>query len=448
MTATRGIIIAATASATGKTTVTLGLLKLLADRGVPVRAAKSGPDYLDPTFQTAACGRPSINLDAWAMPVPGLQALAAGGGEAGESLLIVEGAMGVLDGAGPSRSGSVADLSRVLGLPVVLVIDASGASDSAVLPVLGLRAALPDLVVCGVVLNRLGSERHAALVRAAMARHDIPVFGALMRDERLTLPSRHLGLIPAGEHPGIDEFLAHAAGAIEKAIDVETLIAAARPPITPADEGAFTAPAPPGRRIAIAQDDAFLFAYSHQIEHWRRCGAEVSFFSPLADEAPGHDADCVFLPGGYPELHAGRLAAAGRFRAGMQVAASRNVMIYGECGGYMALGQELADRNGHRHRMLGLLPHSTSFAQPKLHLGYRFLRALDGSPFPGVLAGHDFHYTTNETPTGGRPLFFAYDADANEIGPIGQVRGTVSGSYAHVICPADRSRGDLPGGCR
>ncbi len=444
----RGIVFASPASSSGKTTVTLGLLRLLARSGVPVQAAKSGPDYIDPTFQAAATGFPSINLDAWAMSATNLRMLAAQTGRCptDDRLLLVEGAMGVLDGAGSNQLGSTAHLAGSLGLPVVLVIDVSKQGESSVLPVLGLRIAMPGIDFRGVILNRLGSRRHERIVRTAMGRHGIPVFGGLLKDDKLATPSRHLGLVPAGEHPQVDAFLDRAAHAIESGVDVEALLALAAPTVPFAATETRPCLHPPGQRISIARDDAFVFVYEHILVAWRQAGSELSFFSPLDDEMPDANSDAVYLPGGYPELHPGRIANAGRFRRGMHAAASRNAKVYGECGGYMVLGQGLIGGEGECHRMLGLLAHSTSFEKPKLHLGYRLLRTLDGAPFTGILAGHEFHYASSEPGMVGRHLFEAVDANGNQLGEIGSINGSVSGSFAHVICGADSYREDIPQG--
>ena len=444
----RGFVLAAPASSSGKTTVALGILRWMAMAGLPVRAAKCGPDYIDPTFHAVASGQPSVNLDAWAMPETELRKLAAcpGSGPQPPGLLLVEGAMGVLDGGGPAQRGSAADLAGKLGLPIVLVIDVSRQGASAVLPVLGLRSACRGIKIKGVILNRLGSQRHERLVRAAMERHGIGVFGGLHRDEGLALPSRHLGLVPAGEHPEVTAFLDQAARSVGSGVDMEALLSSAEPLRPSAATGLGPALRPPGQRIEIARDKAFTFVYEHLVTGWRRAGAELSFFSPLDDQPPDDAADSIFLPGGYPELHAGRLAGAGRFRRGMHAAVSRGATVHGECGGYMVLGRGLVDGEGGHHRMLGLLPHTTSFARPRLHLGYRLLLALEGAPFEGVLAGHEFHYSALEGKEAGRALFEAADADGNRLGRIGGIDGGVSGSYVHVICAADPNRRDLPTG--
>ncbi len=416
----RGLILAAPGSGSGKTTLTLGLLRALTRRGDVVRGAKSGPDYIDPRFHEAACHRPCPNLDAWAMPPDRIAALAAG-----EGLLIVEGAMGLFDGAPPDGRGATADLARQLALPVVLVVDAAHMAQSVAPLVAGFARHDPLVRIAGVILNKVGSPRHEAMLRRALAPLGLPVLGAVHRQPGLAHPSRHLGLVQAGERTDLDRWLDHVADTVAAAIDLDALIGLAAP-LAPAP-----APhrlSPPGGRIAVAQDAAFAFTYPHMLGDWRSGGAEILPFSPLADEAPAEEADFIFLPGGYPELHAETIAAATRFKAGMRAA---RCSIYGECGGYMVLGQSLTDAGGTAHEMLGLLDLETSFASRKLHLGYRHVTASEG-PFPGRWAAHEFHYATTLRAEG-RPLFAATDAEGNSLAPMGLIAGNVSGSFAHVI---------------
>lgn len=416
----RGLVLSAPASGAGKTTVTLGVLRALSRRGLPARGAKSGPDYIDPRFHEAATGRPCPNLDAFAMTPDRLRSLAAGPG-----LLVVEGAMGLFDGASAGR-GSTAHLARILGLPVVLVVDAARMSQSVAALVEGFARHDPSLAVAGVILNRVGSARHEARLREALAGGP-PVLGALPRQDGLAHPSRHLGLVQAGERGDLAAFLERAADAVEAAMDLDALAALARPlPPAPASRPG----PPPAQRIAVAQDAAFGFVYPHRLAAWRSAGAEVTSFSPLADEPPRADADLVILPGGYPELHAGRLAAAARFREGMRRAAA-SAAIHGECGGYMALGEGLVDAEGRRHAMLGLLPVETSFAVRRLSLGYREARVLEG-PFEGDHAAHEFHYATTLREEG-RPWIVARDAEGEDLGGAGVARGMVRGSFLHLI---------------
>ncbi|MDM8165380.1 cobyrinate a,c-diamide synthase [Roseovarius sp.] len=417
----KSLILAAPSSGAGKTTVTLALLRLLAREGVAVRGAKSGPDYIDPKFHEAACGQPCLNLDAWAMAPDRLKGLAAGDG-----LLLIEGAMGLFDGAPPDGRGAVADLARQLHLPVVLVVDAGRMAGSVAPLVAGFARFDPAVQVAGVILNRVGSARHEAMLRRALAPLGLPVLAALGRDGTLTQPSRHLGLVQAGERPDLDVFLDRAADALAPTLDRATLLDIAAPLPEAAQPPTL---APPAQVIAVAQDEAFAFAYPHMLADWRAKGAELRVFSPLVDD-PVPKAGFVFLPGGYPELHAGRIASATRFLQSLRNAA-QTTDIYGECGGYMVLGDGLVDADGTRHAMAGLLGVETSFEHRRLHLGYRHLSPL-GGPFTGPLAGHEFHYATTLRETGD-PLFRATDAEGTALPDMGLRRGRVSGSFAHLI---------------
>jgi cobyrinic acid a,c-diamide synthase len=431
-----GLILAAPASGSGKTVVTLGLLRALARQGTPIVSAKTGPDYIDPTFHSAASRAPCLNLDPWAMRGETLEGLVATLSAAAGTVLC-EGVMGLFDGAGMAASGSTADLAALTQWPVVLIVDVRGQAASAAALLHGFATYRDDVAVAGVILNRVGSSRHRAMIETALraALPDLPVLGALPQEAQLTLPERHLGLVPAGEHAALDGFLERAADLVARHLDLSALLALARP--TRLAPAAPAMPLPPlGQRIAIAHDDAFLFLYPSLLEGWRRAGAELRFFSPVADEAPDTDADAIFLPGGYPELHAGHLAAAARFRAALHAAAARGRAIYGECGGYMALGESLIDAGGERHAMAGLLPVVTSFAARRLHLGYRALRLRQAAPF-GVAGarfrGHEFHYASILAEGPGEMLFDVEDADGAALGPAGLRRGTVTGAFPHLI---------------
>jgi cobyrinic acid a,c-diamide synthase len=451
-----GLLIAAPRSGSGKTTLTLGLLRALRRAGVAVASAKCGPDYIDPPFHSAASGRPSVNLDSWAMS-PELLGGLAGQLGIGCDLIICEALMGLFDGVpGPAgRTGSSADVAAALGWPVLLVLDASGQSQSAAAVVKGCATYDPRITIAGVVLNRLGSPRHARLASEAIEALGIPVVGAMPRSDSIALPERHLGLVQAGETSDLDFRLDRMADfvAAHTKIDVIRSLAAAgqagpvRGPLahTPADapddravlRHASDSPAvaPPGQRIAIAQDDAFSFFYPHLLRGWRTAGAEIRFFSPLADEGPDDDCDACWLPGGYPELYAGKLAGShGFFRRLRHFAESRPV--HGECGGYMALGTALTDAEGTVHPMAGLLDVSTSFARRKLHLGYRNARLIgDGclGPAGTRLRGHEFHYASVESTGDDGPFALVSDAYGAEPAPTGSRRGLVSGSFFHVI---------------
>jgi cobyrinic acid a,c-diamide synthase len=434
----RGLIVAAPRSGAGKTTVTLSLLAAFRRRGIGVQAAKAGPDYIDPAFHEAATGRPSVNLDSWAMPPSLLDALMGEAASRAE-MLVVEGAMGLFDGieTAPRRSGSTADLAARFGLPVLLVVDVSGQAQSAAALVQGFATHDPEVAIGGVVLNRVGSERHRSFVSGAISVLGIPILGSITRDEALSLPERHLGLVQASEHGDLEARLMHLADLAERHLDLDGIVKlAASPRIAPAQNAA--AIRPPGMRIALAQDDAFTFVYPHLIEGWRREGAEIIPFSPLADETPPESCDVCWLPGGYPELHAGRLAAAQRFRDGLgRFAATRKV--HGECGGYMVLGESLEDADGVSHAMTGLLGHATSFAQKKLHLGYREARLLaDGvlGPEGSCVRGHEFHYVTLTATGNDSPFAELADGQGRALGTTGGRRGNVTGTFFHAIAAA------------
>ena len=443
---TAALIISAPRSGAGKTTVTLGLLAALRRRGVSVRAAKAGPDYIDPAFHTAATGAASVNLDSWAMRPALLDALAADAARDAE-LLVVEGAMGLFDGVPgePGRSGAAADLAARWRVPVLLVLDVAGQSQSAAAVVAGFASYDPAVRLAGVVLNRVGSERHRMLVADAIARLGVPVLGAIPRDASLVLPERHLGLVQAREHGDLAQRLARLADAIEKHCDLDAICAAAKTWMAGTDPRVASRPgtamtekdviAPPGQCIALASDAAFSFMYPHLLTGWRRAGAEIFPVSPLADAAPPDDCDVCWLPGGYPELHAGALAGAQRFRAGLaRFAATRPV--HGECGGYMVLGAGLVDADGSRHAMTGLLGHATIFAQRKLHLGYRAARLLAACPIGAAGAtvrGHEFHHASVIERGSDAPLVDLRDAQGQAVAESGGRRGNVSGTFFHVI---------------
>lgn len=434
-TAPGGLVIAAPASGSGKTTVTLGLLRALARAGRRPASAKVGPDYIDPVFHAAASGRACLNLDSWAMrrgTIGGLLGLLADGA----GVIVCEGVMGLFDGA-TADAGSTADVAALTGWPVVLVCDVRGQAASAAAVVRGFAGHRDDVRVAGVLFNRVGGARHrdhlADAMRAALP--GVPVLGYLPAAGHLELPSRHLGLVQAAEHPALDDFLDRAADWIADHADVDALAACARP----AAAGEATPPVPldpPGQRVAVATDAAFAFRYPATLEGWRRAGAEVLAFSPLADEPPPADADAVYLPGGYPELHAGRLAGNERFLGGLRAAAGAGQRVFGECGGYMVMGAALVDEAGGRHAMAGLLPLVTSFAERRLHLGYR--RAVLASAGPlgregAAFRGHEFHYASILDEGPGEPLFRCADARGNDTGPAGLVRGRVAGSFVHLI---------------
>ena len=429
----RGVIVAAPGSGSGKTTLTLALLRGLREAGIAVASAKVGPDYIDPAYHAAASGRTCHNLDTWSMSDRTLSALIADL-QRGASAIVVEGVMGLFDGA-PDGRGSAADLSRRTGWPVVLVVDASGMAASVAALVHGFVSYDPGVEVAGVIFNRTGSKRHGELLRRAMQPLGIPVFGCVTRSECLELPDRHLGLVQAREHPDLEGFLARAAEQISRDVDTKALLAAARPARFERLGDGYGLPVL-GQRIAVARDDAFAFCYPYVLDAWRRAGCEISFFSPLDDEPPMEGADAVYLPGGYPELHAARLADAGRFKAALRRCAERGAVVYGECGGYMVLGERLVDGEGVSHRMAGLLPVETSFESPRLNLGYREVALVGDGVFGGKgtrFRGHEFHFASVLAQSPATPLFRAFNAELEPLGDAGMQIDNVMGSFVHLM---------------
>ena len=437
----RGVILAAPASGSGKTLITAGLARHLRQLGLQIATAKVGPDFIDPTFHALATGIPSINLDVWGMRPVTLARLVAGL-QAAADFVLCEGVMGLFDGTGPDgETGSTAELARLIGWPVVLIVDAPGQGASVAALLRGFARHDPRVPLSGVIFNRTSSERHAGLLAGAAARHLrwLPCLGALPADPGLRLPSRHLGLVPADETDAAEGVIDRCAAVIGNTLDVERLLALARnSTITPAKA---TAPIPPlGRRIAVARDRAFCFAYPAVLEGWRLGGAELSSFSPLANEPPNQGADSVYLPGGYPELWAEQIESADAFIAGLRRAAADGKPVYGECGGYMVLGDCLIDDSGRHRRMAGLLPLVTSFAEPRRHLGYRYATLLGDTPLGRAgsrFRGHEFHYAAAVSEIPADPCWRVADAEGRVLGPAGSRKGSVFGSFIHLIDSED-----------
>ncbi|HZY53928.1 MAG TPA: cobyrinate a,c-diamide synthase [Reyranella sp.] len=420
-----GLIVSATRSGAGKTTVALGLMRAFARRGLSVQPYKCGPDYIDPAFHAVAAGRPSYNLDSWAMSRGMLADLVA---RHPADLVVTEGVMGLFDGAG--GRGGTADIAATLGWPVLLVLDVKGQIETAAAVAAGCASFRDDVGIAGVILNRVASPRHLAMIEKAFDRAGIKLFGGLANDVRFALPERHLGLVQAVETVDLEARLDAIADALEKALPIDAIRHAARPAKLgePTSEGL----RPPGQRVAVARDRAFSFLYPHLLDQWRSAGAEILPFSPLADEAPDPSADSIWLPGGYPELHAGRLAANARFLDGLRRA---TVPIHGECGGYMVLGQGLEDADGQRYAMAGLLQLETSFAQRRLHIGYRRARlkvdCVLGRAGTEIM-GHEFHYARTLS-IGDEPLVDCRDVSGAAVPEAGARRGSVSGTFFHAI---------------
>ena len=423
----KAFVVAAPASGSGKTMITLGLLRALKNQGVRVASAKVGPDYIDPRFHEAATGVPCINLDPWAMS----KEMAAGLlHEIDAEVVVIEGVMGLFDGPQGAK-GSTADLAEDLNIPIVLVLDASHQAQSIAALAQGFINFRKGLNFAGIILNRVASDRHAEVLTGALEPLGVPVLGIVRRSDSLVWPSRHLGLLQAQENQQLEAFIASAASTVTRETNLDNLLTIGATFRFETSNQIILAPL--GQHIAVAKDEAFSFAYPHILQHWRTNNSrQISVFSPLADESPDPEADAIYLPGGYPELHAGRIAQNQTFLTALR---KSKTLIYGECGGYMVLGDAIIDAGDKSHAMAGLLPLATSFATRKLHLGYRQLTPLNG-PWKTPLRGHEFHYSTIASEGKADRLFSARDAAGNDLGAMGMKRGNVMGSYAHVICEA------------
>ena len=422
----RALIVAAARSGSGKTVITIGLQRALRRQGLIVAGAKLGPDYIDPGFHAAATGMPSVALDGFAMSPATMRGLAA---HIAADTLVAEGTMGLFDGVAGGQ-GATADVARTLGWPVLLVLDAGGSAQTVAALAHGLATYPGGPIVIGAIVNRVASDRHGRMIAAGFAQIAIPLLGMIPVDARLALPSRHLGLVQAGETGALDDRIDAIADVVAAHVD----LAAVRAAMVPVAEAPLAAISlrPPGQRIAVARDAAFGFFYPHLLDQWRRSGAEIAFFSPLADQPPPANCDACWLPGGYPELHAARLAANRAFLGGLRGFAGA---IHGECGGYMVLGDAIQDADGVSHEMAGLLPIETSFAHRKLHLGYRRARWRGAVPFASdaeTSIGHEFHYATI-TRDDGEPLADMTDGEGRAIGAAGSRRGRVTGTFFHLI---------------
>ena len=435
-----GFVIAAPSSGNGKTVITLSLLRAYKNNGSLVSSIKIGPDYIDPAYHSAASGKLCRNLDFWGMRDQTLSRQRALAVEQC-NLVLCEGVMGLFDGAATGRlagTGSTADAAKWLGWPVILVIDAKRQGASVAALVNGFVTHRNDIKVAGVIFNRIGGKNHERILREALLNTNIPCLGCVPRHDRLNLPTRHLGLKQANEMAQLESWLDEAAKIITACVDLDLLEKLA---VTSEEMSAsnYQLSIPMlGKHTAIARDNAFAFCYEHVTAAWRAAGVKITYFSPIAGEKPNSLADSIYLPGGYPELYATKIAENYEFKRAMKIAALNGSVIYGECGGFMVLGESLIDRDGNSHKMLDLLPVKTSFANPRMHLGYRQLSLIDR----GILGdagtkfkGHEFHYCSvvDNSKSKIRNLFYGTDARGEKLQEMGCKRGSVSGSFSHII---------------
>jgi cobyrinic acid a,c-diamide synthase len=427
------VVIAGTSSGAGKTSVTCGVIGALRRRGLRVQGFKVGPDYIDPTYHALASGRPGRNLDAF-LSGPDLIAPLARHGSRGADIAIVEGVMGLFDGAsGRGELASSAHVAKLLGAPVLLVVDSAAMARSVAAIVHGYRTYDPDVDVAGVIFNKVGSDHHEELLREAVEPLGVAVLGALRRDERVVAPERHLGLVPAGEREGRARAALDAlADAAERHVDLESVVALARGATPPGGAGVWDpAPAVPaarGARIAIADGPAFCFYYRENLELLEAAGAELAPFDPLADEELPAGASALLLAGGFPEIFGAELTANTALRAAVAAFAASGRPVLAECGGLLFLCEDLDG-----HEMCGVLPARARMAG-SLRLGYREATAATATPWLGAgerVRGHEFHYSQVDPAHGDGGAAWTLAARGREH-PEGFTAGAVQASYLHV----------------
>ncbi|WNS46549.1 cobyrinate a,c-diamide synthase [Paenibacillus sp. MMS20-IR301] len=472
-------VVAGTGSGSGKTTVTLGLMRAFARRGLKVQGFKCGPDYIDPAYHSAVTGRPSRNLDSWMTTHSYLQQYFLRASEHAD-VSVIEGVMGLYDGKEDTAlTGSTAEIAVLTDSPVLLVVDVRSMGRSAAAIVLGFRQLEPEVRIAAVIVNRCGSEGHYQMVRAAIeSACGIPVIGWLPRDSGLDIPERHLGLLPAVERGELAPLFDHAADLLAQGTDLERLLElaaaapglrcpvqagpaslrpaaaaqlaveqlpeAAAPPCPPA-----ALPAPPSAAavsavaepyqpvIAVARDAAFNFYYADNLELLERAGARLVTFSPLSGGGIPPEADGIYLGGGFPEEFAAAIAANPLFLSGLRAAAADGMPLYAECGGYMVLARSLTDRAGVVHTMAGIIPAHTVMQERRAALGYREVTALQDNLLlkqGEQLRGHEFHYSVMDYLPGEARTFVYESKGRGGTRPEGYINssGNVMAAYAHV----------------
>lgn len=431
MTSIPRIVIAGTHSGCGKTTIASGIMAALTARGMNVQPFKVGPDFIDPSHHTRICGRPSRNLDPFMMGEAGcLDTFARA--SAGADIAVIEGVMGMYDGLEGSDTCSTAHVARILRSPVILVVDVKGMSRSVHALIQGFRAFDPTINLAGVIFNRIGSPRHRDMIESA---GPVRSFGWIPRTDAINLSSRHLGLVMAHESDSLKE----AGAVIEEHGDLDGIITAAQsaPPLSvpvPA-----VAPVPPAVRIGIAWDNAFCFYYQDNLDRLRNAGAELIFFSPLAESLP--EVDAVYLGGGYPELHLPALESS-PCTAGLKDAVDHDLPVYAECGGLMYLTRTVSA--GKTYRMSGVLPADAEMTKKIQALGYVKGSVVTGSALlaPSTcITGHEFHYSRLIPDRDSRYALKLSRGNGIEDGKDGLIAGSALAAYTHAYFSDDIARG-------
>lgn len=431
------IVIAATQSGSGKTTIVTGLLAALKEKGLKVQSYKVGPDYIDPGYHEIASGRPGHNLDAWLVTEERLAEIFARTADDAD-IAIIEGVMGLYDG-GRNGISSTAFVAKLLDAPVLLVINAKSMGESAAALALGFKQYDPTVNIAGVILNRLGSPTHCRMIEEALEKLDIPVYGAVLRNDKMNMPERHLGLVPVQENTCESEVVAEIGRTVGSSVDIEAIVRLANEASALEVTEKYDLPAERSVRIAVARDDAFTFYYPESICQLEMAGAEIIPFSPLCDNALP-EADGLILGGGFPEMFAAQLYANETMRNSISRAADSGMPIYAECGGFMYLMREMVDFEGNRFPMTNIVPGSVEMKKKLQTVGYVEAR-MENDTVLGkkgtVLHGHEFHFSSECVSAGTDPneypRAFTFQR-MRDIPPYmaGYAKGNILGSYLHL----------------
>ena len=437
-------VIAGTSSGVGKTTIATGITYALRRRGLKVQPFKCGPDYIDPGYLSLAAAGHCHNLDSWMLPEGNLKEL-FGYFNQGKDLAVVEGVMGLYDGhRKPEGGGSTAKIAKIIDAPVILVLNIAKMSESAAAMALGYCTYDPDVKVSGIVLNQVGSQTHLRSAKNAIEeRCGVPVIGYLPKTTNLTLPERHLGLVPVAEKGDEKNFLDELGDLIEQYIDLDLLLNIAqkapdfltRKPVLFPDN-----PLPPRCRIAVARDEAFNFYYEANIELLRVWGAEIVNFSPVKDSALPAGTDGVYIGGGFPEVFLRELEANVSMKQSIKDAVAQGVPVYAECGGLMYLSHGIADFQGNRYEMVGLLPGCCEMQNELQRLGYTTAKALKSTPIARkdqLIRGHLFHWSRLDAPDDSKAAYRITDPKEQLEGFVLGPKDNLLASYLHLHFGSD-----------
>jgi cobyrinic acid a,c-diamide synthase len=428
------VLVAGTASGVGKTSVASGLMGALTARGLKVQPFKAGPDYIDPGYHTAATGRESRNLDSWMLSRESVLELFARACRDAD-IAIIEGVMGLYDGrTATTDEGSTAELAKILGVPVLLVLDSRKGARSLAAMARGYRDFDPDLNLAGVILNGTGSQRHLDLCKQAVEHYTgIPVVGHLPRRPELAIPERHLGLVPTAERPSAGHLLGPLTQQCAVTFDLDAILNISQGAVVPSVQASLFPPAamPGVTKIAVARDMAFSFYYRDNLDLLEAWGAELVYFSPISDRSLPGGISGIYIGGGFPEVYAGQLSANTPMLDSVKAAAAGGLPVYAECGGLMYLSKSVRDLEGREYPMAGIIPAAVRIDTPRLSLGYRTVKALADGPLltkGQTVRGHEFHWSVLSAGTDGMNAYRVEETGHAE----GFRTGSVLASYIHL----------------